>query len=387
MTIQTAITLCAAYLSFFMGESESTVSGVLCCVSAALVLAKHAWPIVNSHEALENVWHALEYFGNTVLFFLAGVITQRAVVGHDDMTGTRASVEFTTKDYLFVVFFYLVMMCIRAVLILTSYPLLKVLGTGTTPKDAAFMVWAGLRGAVGLALALLVLQSGGDQRAGLQVRLCVSGLAFLTLIINGITAGPLLPTTGACSGSPRPRRKCSTRCTRELRSTSVAEYRRACLRQEHDAEEAVAFLTRLRHLAGTEAATPLKAKNSVNDLSSATTITSSSNNSSSSSSSSNSSRQRAAGCAVHQRQRPAPGGLHGGGHRGGRRGAPGGGQVRRAGGGGRPAAAGDVLPHRARRVLGAHRAGPPAALQLGDGDPPELDRYGAGLGERGGERR
>ena len=90
-------------------------------------------------------------------------------MGYDDDTGLRAVVTFKTTDYFYVIAFYVVMMAIRAALVLASYPLLKVLGTGTTPKDAAFMVWAGLRGAVGLALALLVLQSGGDQRAGLQV--------------------------------------------------------------------------------------------------------------------------------------------------------------------------------------------------------------------------
>jgi NhaP-type Na+/H+ or K+/H+ antiporter len=58
------------------------------------------------------------------------------------------------------------------------------------------MVWAGLRGAVGLALALLVAQTGGDQRAGKQMLFMVAGLAFLTLIVNGTTSGPLLEWWG-----------------------------------------------------------------------------------------------------------------------------------------------------------------------------------------------
>ena len=53
---------------------------MLCTVAAALVLAKYMWPVVVSHDALENVWHAFEYFGNTLIFMLAGVITRRAMV-------------------------------------------------------------------------------------------------------------------------------------------------------------------------------------------------------------------------------------------------------------------------------------------------------------------
>lgn len=134
--------------------------------------------------------------GNTVLFFLTGVVTQRAMSGYNNMTGFQVIYKFKTIDYYSVVAFYFVMMLIRAALVLASFPMLKVLGTGTNVKDATFMVWAGLRGAVGLSLALLVLQSGGDQRVGLQVVFTVSGLAFLTLIINGMTCGPLLDYMG-----------------------------------------------------------------------------------------------------------------------------------------------------------------------------------------------
>ena len=256
ITIQTSITLCTAYLSFFMGEYESRCSGVLCCVASAIVLAKHAWPFVNSHEALENVWHALEYFGNTVLFFLAGVITQRAVVGFNDLSGTQAQVNFQTKDYVFVIFFFAVMMAIRAGIVLVAYPALKVLGTGTNPKDAAFIVWAGLRGAVGLSLSLLVYQSGGDQRAGLQVVFTVSGLALLTLLVNGITCGPVLEAWGML-GDSESKQLIMDEVHKRVEENSVMEYHKACIEQKHDAEEAIEYLTRLRHLKGTDMATPM----------------------------------------------------------------------------------------------------------------------------------
>ena len=75
---------------------------------------------------------------------------------------------------MYILLFFVVMVAIRGLLLVVSYPLLGKLGHGTSPKDSAFMVWAGLRGAVGLALAQFVLQSGGNARAGKELQVCVS---------------------------------------------------------------------------------------------------------------------------------------------------------------------------------------------------------------------
>jgi len=248
-TIQIAITMIAAYISFFLGESESGVSGVLCCIACALVLAANVWPLINSRESMENVWHALEFLGNTVLFFLAGVITQRAVVAFND--GQTAIVEFTARDYGNVFLFFVVMTGIRAFMILVCYPLLKKIGGGTTPKDSCFMVWAGLRGAVGLSLALLVLQSGGDQRVGKQFVFMIGGLAFLTLVIQGITCGPFLENLGML-GVPGVKDKLLETVQRRIEETSQQEYTIKCSEMKHEAEEAIMYMQNLRGLAEDE---------------------------------------------------------------------------------------------------------------------------------------
>ncbi|KAH8044737.1 carbonate dehydratase [Aureococcus anophagefferens] len=189
--IQLSVTLVTAYLAFFLGESEVGTSGVLTTVSAALVLAWRVWPVIVSHEAMENVWHAIEYFGNTLIFALRGRGTLRR--GHVRVIGPR---DF----YCFVL--YVVMMAVRALMVLALYPILANMGYGTDPKAAGFMVWGGLRGAVGLALAVYVkttLQQNGDPddaKDGKRILFHVAGLAFLTLTINGTTAGPLLKLWG-----------------------------------------------------------------------------------------------------------------------------------------------------------------------------------------------
>lgn len=72
--IQVMITLCCAYLSFFLGESELATSGVLATVSAGFMVAYFAWPRFVSTEAIEIVWETVEFTGNTVIFFLAGLL-------------------------------------------------------------------------------------------------------------------------------------------------------------------------------------------------------------------------------------------------------------------------------------------------------------------------
>lgn len=50
----------------------------------------------------------------------------------------------------------MIFLCLRALVIILFSPFLTRLGYGLPWKDAIVMIWGGLRGAVGLALALQV---------------------------------------------------------------------------------------------------------------------------------------------------------------------------------------------------------------------------------------
>ena len=95
------------------------------------------------------------------------------------------------------------MILIRAAMCTVFFPVLTWLaraGYEPTKKDAAVMTWGGLRGAVGLALAMSVRNQvterdpGGIQ--GIRVLFHVGGLAGLTLLINGTTSAALLRWLG-----------------------------------------------------------------------------------------------------------------------------------------------------------------------------------------------
>lgn len=109
---------------------------------------------------------------------------------------------------------YVLLTVIRFFLFGAFYPITARLGLGTNWQETVFQSWGGLRGAVGIALALFIhnktLQAheqGGDPIFLQQIDLLfafVGGEAFLTLMINATTAGPMLRALGlADSGEIR----------------------------------------------------------------------------------------------------------------------------------------------------------------------------------------
>jgi NhaP-type Na+/H+ or K+/H+ antiporter len=189
--VQIAITLCCAYLSFFICEDTAHVSGVLGCVTAALVCAAYAWPLVTCHETMHHVWHMIEYIGNTLIFMLAGVIIGETMVVRSYI------ISGTDVGWLFLM--YLCILLIRGVMMLAFACPLMNMGYGVTWKELFFMAWGGLRGAVGLALAIVidnglltVSPSQYNHCHASQMMFHVGSLASLTLLVNGILSGPIL---------------------------------------------------------------------------------------------------------------------------------------------------------------------------------------------------
>lgn len=186
-TIQMAITLTCAYVSFYVAEYVCGISGVISCCSAATVLARFAIPLILKPETLHSIWAAIEWVGNTVIFFIAGIIIC-----------LRSFTFITGRDVGFMLLTYIGIFVIRFGTMGLFYPALKTLGKGCTPAEAVFISWGGLRGAVSLALALSLVESAekGDASISLhdahRVLFMVGGTAALTLMLNATTAGWVL---------------------------------------------------------------------------------------------------------------------------------------------------------------------------------------------------
>jgi len=173
------------------------LSGVLATVASSLVLAHHMWPYVVSEESMHHVWHTFESLGNIIIFFLAGSITGSIVVDIDPI------------DIINLLVIYLFLLFMRGGLLFASKPILKLLSsdnTDVTWQELTLMTWGGLRGAVGLALAIVVNNDLAPhidtqipqiaKKDGERLLFFVSGIAFLTMLVNATTAPALVLKLG-----------------------------------------------------------------------------------------------------------------------------------------------------------------------------------------------
>mmetsp|Transcript_126359 Transcript_126359/g.252510 ORF Transcript_126359/g.252510 Transcript_126359/m.252510 type:complete len:876 (-) Transcript_126359:73-2700(-) len=194
--IQVAVTICCAFLSFFIAETELETSGVLAVVSSGLIFAYSAWPRFANRETIHTVWEFIEFVGNTVIFTLAGLLFgDKCMKSFDQNT-------LDLSDCWWLLVLYIGATAIRFVMVLALFPFLNMLGQRITRKEAVVLVWGGLRGAVGLVLAIIVdleFNVGNDaenKRTGAKILFHVGGMAMLTVGINAPLTAPLLKWLG-----------------------------------------------------------------------------------------------------------------------------------------------------------------------------------------------
>jgi NhaP-type Na+/H+ or K+/H+ antiporter len=192
--IQVVATICCAYLAFFVSEVEASGSGVLATVSAGTVLAYYAWPRFACRETINIVWEAIEFVGNTVIFFLAGMLFMNVVVERSTF------IQFV--DVFWLLLIYVLLLFIRAAMVAFLWKPLNMVGTPLDPKEGVVMVWSGLRGAVSLTMAIIVdIEPQVSKQMGSRVMFHVGGIAALTCLINATTAAPLLEKLGLSKAS------------------------------------------------------------------------------------------------------------------------------------------------------------------------------------------
>eukprot|EP00931_Biecheleriopsis_adriatica_P021027 TRINITY_DN13879_c0_g2_i1.p1 TRINITY_DN13879_c0_g2~~TRINITY_DN13879_c0_g2_i1.p1 ORF type:complete len:924 (-),score=156.68 TRINITY_DN13879_c0_g2_i1:406-3177(-) len=190
--IQTGIMFCAAYLSFWVGESENVhVSGVLACVVCSITVGFYGPQLLVEREKVLHVWHFAEWVGNTLLFLLAGAIIGDSLVSDE--------LSMNAGEVLWVLALYVLLVLVRGLVVFTFFPLLRKMGYGLQWQEAAVMVWGGLRGAVGLALAVEMGNTSIDKLGDAldadaigrrkYILFQVGMFTTLTLVINAPTTG------------------------------------------------------------------------------------------------------------------------------------------------------------------------------------------------------
>ena len=151
----------AVFGIFFLSELTLHVSSVLAVVVFGLFFAKQGKYALSRevHHIGHGVWAQIGHVSNTIIFGISGLVFY-----NQTFTDPTIYADATNWGLLFAS--YAMLHVVRFIVIMTFYPCTRRMGYGLSLKECAIMWFGGLRGAVGLALGLLVLlESGVSPRA------------------------------------------------------------------------------------------------------------------------------------------------------------------------------------------------------------------------------
>jgi NhaP-type Na+/H+ or K+/H+ antiporter len=188
--VQVTAVVGMAYLNYYVSDFIAKTSGVIATVVAGLIVRFAARASINDIHLMDDFFVLLEHILNTILFSLGGLVWGGVIVENhrDGIWGAR--------DWGFLILLYILLHVIRALLFFVIYPITKRIGLSTNLAETTFQIYGGLRGAVGIALALALDNevfhvTGGDDLTKFeiwttQVYQMVGGIAFITLVRSGI---------------------------------------------------------------------------------------------------------------------------------------------------------------------------------------------------------
>lgn len=175
--IETALTTILAFGSFLIAEELFHVSGVLAVVGAGLMTGNvgPAGMSPTTRVVLFNFWEFAAFVANSFIFLLIGLQIELSSLYES---------------------WQVIGIAIIAVLIARA---VTIYGLAWVGRDIPFrwqhvLNWGGLRGAISLALALSLPLALGEARNQLQVM--TFGVVIFTLLVQGLTIGPIVRKLG-----------------------------------------------------------------------------------------------------------------------------------------------------------------------------------------------
>lgn len=191
--IEISLIVVAAYLTFYVAEHFLHVSGVLGLVTLGLAMASAGRTRISSEvqHFLHEFWELAAFIANTLIFIIVGVVIAKRT-------------QFDLNDFLALFILYIGIHVIRGIVILVFYPIMRKIGYGLPKKDAVVAWYGGLRGAVGLALALVLFGeianaehvTPENMMIANQFLFYIAGIVVLTLLINATTIKFLVRSLG-----------------------------------------------------------------------------------------------------------------------------------------------------------------------------------------------
>jgi CPA1 family monovalent cation:H+ antiporter len=184
--LENAITIVLAWGSFIVAE-QSGASGVISVVVAGLIIGNYGTKLAMSDQTVQTIntfWESIDFIINSIVFLLIGLELQ-------DIGGLEALLQ---KDVLLaVVATFGAIMVARGLLV---YPTAYTIGKHWPKGWKHVVFWSGLKGSIPLALVLGL--PDGDLKETLVP--IAFGVVLVSLLLQGLTVGPLVRKTGVASG-------------------------------------------------------------------------------------------------------------------------------------------------------------------------------------------
>ncbi len=177
-----ALSLALAYGSFVVADAVLGFSGVMATAAAGMVLAGLAPSRASAEvrEMWEQMWEALDYVANALLFLLIGL-----VIGPDLLLEYLGPIALAAA----------VVLVARALAVVPMVWLLE--RVAHIPRlgwrNEAVLIWGGLRGGVALALALALPEELAERELLVAM---TGGVVLATLLLNATTIRWLVSRLG-----------------------------------------------------------------------------------------------------------------------------------------------------------------------------------------------
>ena len=188
--LEANLTVCIAYITFYTAEHSAIhVSGILALVVLGLYSSHvgKARLTEASEEAIHAIWSYIGFCAESAIFLFAGMIMAHTMY---DRAGIWADLGKSLG-------LYIMLHVIRFAALAVHLPIMRKLGYPMDIRHVALMAYAGLRGAVGLCLCLLVQKSEEvPKEVSNLILFHTSVIVLLTLFINGTTTGWMINKLG-----------------------------------------------------------------------------------------------------------------------------------------------------------------------------------------------
>lgn len=184
--IQNSVIILSAYLVFILAQLYLGISGVIALVAFGLTIAYVGKPRLKpqANIFMGSFWELLTYIANTLIFIIVGIVIAEKV-------------DFSWSHCAILLLVYIALNIIRYITIMMLYPIMKRSGYGLNKKESIILTWGGLRGALGMTLALMVSYTPAiPEEIRSQVLFFTAGTVTLTLCINATTMRWLLNKLG-----------------------------------------------------------------------------------------------------------------------------------------------------------------------------------------------